>query len=195
MFEDRTAAGKLLAKALEPYAKDSIVLALPRGGVVLGFEVAQQLGIPLDILVPRKIGHPLHPEYAIGAVDESGAELLNDAEISTVDKTWLREEIERERKEALRRLGTYRGDKPKLSLTGKTAILIDDGIATGLTMRLALASVRKKGAQRIIVAVPVAPEESVHALKKDGADEIIVLEPPGTFFGAVGAHYEYFPQT
>jgi len=193
MFEDRTAAGKLLAKALEPYAKDSIVLALPRGGVVLGFEVAQQLGIPLDIIVPRKIGHPLHPEYAIGAVDEHGTRILNEGEARMLDAQWLEDETKRQQEEAKRRVKLYREARPPVLLKGKTVILADDGIATGLTMQLAVRSVKRSHPGKIMVAVPVAPPEALQMLAKEGA-EVVTLEPPEDFQGAVGAHYHRFPQ-
>lgn len=196
MFADRREAGKQLAAKLARHkSADAVVLALPRGGVVVGYEVARALGLPLDIVAARKIGHPSSPEYAIGAVDESGEALFNDAEALKADARWLEEETEREQKEAKRRARVYRAGRAPLPLAGKTAILVDDGIATGLTMRLAARAVKKQGAKKIIVAAPVAPEDSLRALKDEGADETIVLEPPEDFLGAVGAHYAIFDQT
>jgi predicted phosphoribosyltransferase len=194
MFRDRQEAGALLAKAMEPYrGPDTVVLALPRGGVVLGYEVAQALGAPLDIVVPRKIGHPSSPEYAIGAVDETGTRILNEAEAKMVDATWLKEETKRQEEEAQRRVTTYRGKRNAFSLRGKTVILVDDGIATGLTMQLALRRAAAEGAARSVVAVPVASADALDMLAKEGA-EIVCLEPPENFLSAVGAHYQHFEQ-
>lgn len=194
MFSDRKEAGTILARQLETLAgKDTVVLALPRGGVVLGAEVAEHLGAPLDIIAPRKIGHPLHPEYAIGAVDEKGTRILNEREAASVDQKWLEEETKRQQEEAERRVKTYRGKKKPLELKGKTVILVDDGIATGLTMQLAVRRAVAEGASRIIITVPVAPRDSLDMLAQESA-EILVLEPPENFLGAVGAHYQHFEQ-
>ena len=196
MFKDRQDAGKQLAEKLAPYrGKGAVVLALPRGGVVTGFEIANALKLPLDIICVRKIGHPLSPEYAIGAVDENGASILNEAETAAVDRVWLNEEIARQKKEARRRSAVYREERRQQEIKGKTVILVDDGIATGLTMQLAARSVRAQKPEKIVVAVPAASSESVNVLTKEGTDEIIVLEPPEEFAGAVGAHYAAFPQT
>lgn len=195
MFKDRTEAGRILAKKLEAYrGKNGLVLALPRGGVVLGNEVARALSMPLDVIATRKIGHPSNPEYAIGAVDESGVTVLNELEIASVDKDWLRDEIERQRAEAARRSALYRKQGESLAVGDKTVIIVDDGIATGFTMQLAVKVIKNKHPKKIIVAVPVAPRESVRRLKEEGADEIILLEPPEEFMGAVGAHYRQFEQ-
>jgi len=171
-----------------------VVLALPRGGVVLGAQVARSLEVPLDIVVTRKIGHPSSTEYAIGAVDENGTTILNEAETKTVDQRWLKEEIERQKAEARRRSTLYRGGREAAALAGKVAIIIDDGIATGLTMRLAVRTVAAQKPKKIIVAIPVAPAGSLRTLKSEGADEIIVLKPSEDFLGAVGAHYTQFEQ-
>src|SRR3989344_4522077 len=195
MSRDRAEAGRQLAQKLLQYrGKSAVVLALPRGGVVLGFEVARVLSAPLDIIAVRKIGHPYHPEYAIGAVDENDARILNEAEAAGVDQHWLAEETEREVAEAKRRSTVYRGGKTSQSLAGKVVILVDDGVATGLTMRLAVRSVRAQKPEKVIVAVPVAPTDSFEVLKDEGADEVVVLEPPEEFAGAVGAHYVRFYQ-
>lgn len=195
MFMDRQEAGRALAKKLAPYrGTDAIVLALPRGGVVTGEGIAKALALPLDIVAVRKIGHPVSAEYAIGAVDENGTTILNEAETKSIDQSWLKSEIELEKKEAERRSITYRDGRQPLPLMGKTAIIVDDGIATGLTMRLAVRSAKKQDAAKVIVAVPVAPAESLRALQMEGADEIIVIEPPEEFAGAVGAHYVRFDQ-
>ena len=194
MFKDRNDAGWKLAEKLEQYrGQNAAVLALPRGGVVTGREIAQALGLPLDIAVVRKIGHPLSPEYAIGAVDDSGAIILNDAETESVSQAWLAGEIEREKKEAERRIKAYRGGRKPIPISGKTALVVDDGIATGLSMRLVVRSLRAQNPARIVVAVPVASAEAVRGLRKE-ADEVITLEPPEEFLGAVGAHYIEFEQ-
>lgn len=195
MFDDRRDAGRQLAEKLRRYqGADAIVLALPRGGVEVGYEVARALKLPLDIVVVRKIGHPAHPEYAIGAVDEASRTLMNEREAETLDPAWLAEETARQCKEAQRRLAAYRGTRPALELEGKTALLVDDGIATGLTMRLAVRTTRALHARRVIVALPVAPEGASEMLKREGADEVVILLPPEHFLGAVGAHYVDFRQ-
>jgi len=195
MFADREAAGKSLAQKLANYrGKDAIVLALPRGGVVTGYEIAKALELPLDIIAVRKIGHPFHPEYAIGAVDEKGMTILNEAEARTVDQKWLKGEIAQQTQEATRRSTVYREGREPASIAGKTAIIVDDGIATGLTIRLAVRVAKAQDAEKIVVAAPVAPVESLRALKEEGTDEIIVLEPSEEFLGAVGARYVHFDQ-
>lgn len=195
MFTDRTEAGKKLAEKLASYrGKDAVVLALPRGGVVTGYEISKTLGLPLDIIAVRKIGHPGSPEYAIGAVGENGMRIVNEVEVATIDQKWLLEETAREQEEAKRRSSLYREGKAPQSLAGKIAIVVDDGIATGLTMRLAVRSVKTQKPKKVVVAVPVAPPESLTALKAEGADDVVVLEPPEEFVGAVGAHYVRFEQ-
>jgi len=195
MFRDREEAGEKLGDMLVHYrGQNAVVLALPRGGVVLGRVIAHHLHLPLDIVVTRKIGHPTSPEYAIGAVDEQGTTILNDAEGKTVDQAWLKEEVLRQQQEAQRRSNLYRKGKNLINLVRKVAIIVDDGIATGLTMRLAVRSVKIREPSKIVVAVPVAPAGSLRALRSEGADEVIVLEQPDEFLGAVGAHFEEFPQ-
>lgn len=194
MFIDRKDAAQKLAQELSGYrGKDAVILALPRGGVVLGAEVARSLRLPLDIVVTRKIGHPNNPEYALCAIDESGTRLCNEA-AKTIEPAWLAQETKRQRDEAKRRIALYRGGRTQESLRGRTVIIVDDGIATGLSMRLAVRSVKAREPRRIVVAVPVAPLEAVRDLRNDGADDVIVLEPPERFLGAVGAHYTRFDQ-
>ena len=194
MFQNREDAGQQLAKMLERYRDtDAVVLALPRGGVVVGYEIAQALGLLLDIVVTRKIGHPSDPEYAICAVDEKGTLLCDEAGRESVGKEWLKGEAERQREEAERRVRAYRGKEEPANIKGKTVIIADDGIATGLTMRLAVMAVKAGMPKRVVVAVPVAPSEIVQKLKRE-VDELIVLLPPEEFAGAVGAHYQEFKQ-
>ena len=183
----------MLAEALSEYKSSSVVvLALPRGGVVLGVLVSHALDAPLSLVIPRKIGAQGNEEYAIGAIVENGEGVFNEAEVARADKDWLDEAIAKERAEAVRRREKYLGDTPIPELKDKTVILVDDGIATGLTMRAAVQYVRALKPEKIVVAVPVSPSDSVHELKKV-ADEVVVLEQPEMFM-AIGSHYEEFPQ-
>lgn len=193
MFHNRTDAARRLAERLKTHAgAEAVILGLPRGGVVLGAEVARLLSLPFDIIVTRKVGAPDNPEYALCAVDEKGDTLCDDA-AADFERDWLVTEMAREREEAARRLALYRGTRRAIPLRGKTAVIVDDGIATGLTMRLAVIKARKEGAARIIAAVPIAPPEAVALLQKE-ADEVVVLEHPRMFRGAVSAHYAHFPE-
>ncbi|OGG69455.1 hypothetical protein A3F27_00960 [Candidatus Kaiserbacteria bacterium RIFCSPHIGHO2_12_FULL_53_13] len=195
MFKDRSDAGKQLAGKLMQYsAKDAVVLALPRGGVVTGYEVAKALKLPLDIVVVRKVGHPNNPEYAVCAVNEKGMRLCNEGEAAVIDMAWLTEETLRQKQEAQRRVELYRGNRKQAGVRGKTAIIVDDGVATGLSIRVATRATKAQKPGRIVIAVPVASSEAVRELRAEGADEVIVLEPPEEFLGAVGAHYLRFPQ-
>jgi putative phosphoribosyl transferase len=197
-FKDRTDAGRRLAQALTRFAgAEPLVLALPRGGVPVAFEVAKVLHAPLELVLVRKIGAPGHPEYGIGAVvDGANPQLvLNDEAFAVVRPT--RQYVEAETKRQLevieRRRKLYFGDRPAVSVSGRTVIVIDDGIATGGTVRAALKALRKDGAAHIVLAVPVAPPESLALVGKD-ADETICLSTPDLFV-AVGSHYETFDQT
>ena len=196
MLKDRRDAGKKLADKLKSYiGKNAIVLALPRGGVVVGAEISKELSLPLDVIVTRKIGHPSNPEYAIGAVNEEGLTVLNEFEISSIDKNYLQSEIENQKEEAKRRVKHYRKDKVFPDLRGKLAILVDDGIATGFTMRLAIKAAKKQRPEKIIVATAVAPLDVIEELKREGADKIVLIESSHKFLGSVGAYYKEFDQT
>lgn len=196
-FRNRVDAGKRLATALQQYhdAKDAIVIALPRGGVVVGAEIAKALDLPLDIVVPRKIGAPGNPEYAIGAITESGEPAWDHQAIALTDASdeYLRATVDGERAEAQRRLTTYRGDRPPRDVKGKTVLLVDDGIATGLTMSAAIQTIRAEGAARIVLAVPVAAADSIAKISR-AVDDVVILYAP-EWFGAVGAFYDTFEQT
>jgi len=193
-FKDRTEAGRILAQALKPHAnQDGVVYALPRGGVVLGAEVARALRMPLDLLIPRKLGHPLQPEYAIGAVVENGEMVVNQWEVSRVDPEWFKREVEAEREEARRRRELYLGARAPVAAKGKVAIIVDDGIATGLTMEVAIRDARRREPGRLVVAVPVAPPETVERLARE-VDEFVVLDRSPYYLGAVGAYYDRFAQ-
>lgn len=195
MFTNRNDAGKRLAEKLAQYrATGSVVLALPRGGVVIGYEIAKALKLPLDIVVVRKVGYPNNPEYAVCAVDEKGARLCNEEESAMIEPAWLAEETLRQKQEAQRRVNLYRGKRKPSDIAGKTAIIVDDGIATGLSIRLAARAVKTQNPKLLVIAVPVAPPDAVCELQAEGADEVIVFEPPEEFLGAVGAHYLEFRQ-
>lgn len=195
-FEDREEAGEKLAKELKKFKRESgvVVLALPRGGVVLGEKVAKILDLPLDLIVTRKISSPGNPEYAIGAINEVGAGIFNQDEIKklNINSKYIKSEVEKEKKEARRRLDLYRSGKDEISLENKIAIIVDDGIATGLTMMAAIKSVKTKNPKKIIVAIPVSARDSLEKIK-NMVDETICLQVP-QFFGAVGAFYKSFNQ-
>lgn len=193
MFIDRVDAGQQLATALALYkGQPAVVYALPRGGVVLGVEVARALEAPLDLIVVRKIGHPDQPEYAIGAVTENGEWVLNPAEARSLDPKWIADAAQSEFHEAQRRRDVFLRGRLPVSIKDKVAIIVDDGLATGLTMEAALGELRKREPARIVVAVPVAARETVERLATK-ADEIVALHTPEVF-GAVGAFYRDFNQ-
>ncbi|MDD4541348.1 MAG: phosphoribosyltransferase family protein [Eubacteriales bacterium] len=194
IFENRKEAGIKLAEALEKYAgEDVIVLALPRGGVVLGAEIAKRLKAPLDLVITKKIAHPLSPEYAIGAVAEEGEPLYNQAELHRVDAAWRQREEERVRTELKRRRHAYFGDRAQLDVAAKTVIIVDDGIATGLTMMSAIKYLRDQGAEKIVVAIPVTPADTAQNLQEI-TDELVSLLIDQYYRGAVGAYYRDFRQ-
>lgn len=193
MFTDRQQAGKLLAQALGRFKNDVVVLALPRGGVALGAVVARALHAPLDVVLVRKIGHPAYPEYAIGAVVLGQEPVFADKEVASLDKTWLKRAVADEQQENQRRREFYYDDgSAPAKLKNKTAIIVDDGIATGLTMEAAIRAVKTQSPKRVVVAVPVAPSDSLAMLQK--LAEVVVLDHPENFMGAVGSHYYSFPQ-
>ena len=197
-FSDRREAGRRLAIALEHLKpRNPLVLALPRGGVPVAFEVARALGADLDLLIVRKLGAPGHEELGIGAVVD-GAEphlVLNPDIVRQLSPSpaYVRAEMQRQLAEIERRRHAYLGDAAPISPTGRTVIVVDDGIATGGTIRAALEGIRKAGPERLVLAVPVAPAETLTALHHD-CDEIVCLHQPEPFF-AVGAHYRQFDQT
>jgi putative phosphoribosyl transferase len=195
LFSDRKEAGKMLASKLTDYTEKAIVLAIPRGGVVVGYEIAHKIKAPLDVIIPRKIGAPFNPELAIGAVTEDGTTFLDPQLVGYlgVSESHIKEESERQRREIKRRLRRYRGDAPFPSLEGFHVILVDDGIATGSTVRAALASIRKKEPKSVVLAVPVAPPSILRELEKD-ADAAICLATPKSFY-AIGQFYRDFAQT
>lgn len=193
MFKDRVDAAKKLAKKLNTLnIQEPAILAIPRGGVVTGDVIAKELGSKLDIIVSRKVGAPNNPELAIGAVMHDGSFFPNTDIISAlnVPKKYIEQEIATELKEIERRLNKFRGGKD-YDLTGKTVILVDDGIATGATMFAAIEWVRLQKPKRLIVAIPVGPSDTIERLSK--VAEVVVLDAP-VFFSAVGEFYEVFEQ-
>lgn len=192
-FADRREAGKLLAERLQAYRGKSVVYALPRGGVETGVEIAGALNVPLDLLIARKIGHPLDPEYAVCAVTETGPLICDEVERARMDWLWLEQTVNAERREAKRRRELYLRDRQPVSAEGKVAIVVDDGIATGLTVLAAVEELRQQRPKKIIVAVPCAPRDAIDELLK-AVDRVIVLSDPDEYLGAVGAYYDVFPQ-
>jgi predicted phosphoribosyltransferase len=197
-FLDRADAGRFLARKLEAYrgATRLLVLALPRGGVPVGYEIARALEAPLDVFVVRKLGVPGHEELAMGAVASGGVRVLNLDVVSSLG-AWAREALEqqtaREVQELARREEKYRGTRPFPELKGRTVILVDDGLATGATMRAAARAVRQREPAHLIIAVPVAAESSCREMEAE-ADEVICALTPPLFFG-VGQFYDDFRQT
>jgi len=200
IFQNRIDAGQKLAKALkeklpESDLKKAIVLALPRGGVVVGGQLAQILKIPLDVIITRKIGAPGNPEFAIGAVGLKSNSIFNQEVIASygISRDYLVKEIKKEKLEIMRRYDLYRRGKPPLNLRNKVAIVTDDGIATGATMQAAILEIKLQKPAKIILAVPVAPPESIDTLKA-AVDEVVCLETSEPFF-AIGNFYQNFQQT
>ncbi|WP_132061306.1 phosphoribosyltransferase [Halorussus amylolyticus] len=194
-FRDRTDAGRRLAGAVdERDVNADIVLAIPRGGLPLGREVADALSLPLDIIVASKIGAPGNPEYAIGAVASDGSAWLDDGAIEQVGASddYLEREREREAENAREKAETYRGDRDEPDLAGKTVLVVDDGVATGSTAIAAVRLAREKGAEHVVVAVPVGPPSTVTDLEAE-ADEVICPKVTSAFRG-VGQFYENFEQ-
>jgi putative phosphoribosyl transferase len=196
-YRDRRDAGRRLASRLQAYAnrRDVVVLALPRGGVPVAFEVATALGAPLDVFVVRKLGLPGHEELAMGALASGGVRVIDEdlIRIARVSDEQLRRVTEIEQAELSRRERQYRGDRPFPDVRGKTTILIDDGLATGSTMRAAVAALRREQPERIVVAVPVAAAETCDAFESI-ADDVVCAATPEPFH-AVGLWYDDFSQT
>lgn len=195
-FRDRTHAGQLLAAKLSRYADDPdlLICALPRGGVVVGFEVAEALNAPLDVLIVRKLGVPGQEELAMGAISSGGIRILRDDVLETcgVSPKLIEAVTAKEKRELERRERLYRGHAAPLQIQGRTVILVDDGIATGSTMLAAATAVRQKQPKRLVIAVPVAPPSACLELESQ-AEEFVCLAQPELFV-ALGYHYEDFRQ-
>lgn len=194
-MRDRRQAGRVLAECLEHLRgrPGLLVLALPRGGVAVGFEVAHALQAPLDIFVVRKLGFPGHEEYAMGAIASGGVRVMNELPGISVSAEELAEVVAREQAELTRRELLYRGDRPAAGIRGRTVIVVDDGLATGSTMRAAVLAIRQQKPAWLVVAVPVGAEETCAMLRAD-ADEVVCAATPQPF-RAVGLWYQNFPQS
>ena len=195
-FTDRSHAGLVLAGLLDHLGDQStVVLGLPRGGVPVGFEIARRLGAPLEVLLVRKLGVPTQPELAMGAIGEGGVRILDEQRIARIGiRPGAVERVERrERRELARQAERFRGDAPPADLEGKTAVIVDDGIATGATARAACLITRRLGAGRVVLAAPVAPREASEAFA-EVADELVVAHTPRRF-AAIGMFYRDFSPT
>jgi len=197
VFQDRREAGRVLASRLMRYADrpDVLVLALPRGGVPIAFEVGEALRAPLDVFLVRKLGVPGHEELALGAIASGGVRVLNEGLVrslaipnSVLDEITAREETELRRRET-----AYRGSRPRQPIAGRTVILVDDGLATGASMKAAVAALRREGPGRIVVAVPVASADACDEFRQDVEEVVCAITPEP--FRAVGAWYRDFSQT
>jgi putative phosphoribosyl transferase len=197
VFQDRAAAGRVLADRLTNYAgsPDVVVLALPRGGVPVGFQVARSLQAPLDVLSVRKLGVPGREELAMGAIASDGTQVINQTVVGElgISEDTLQAVAAAEHQELERRERTYRGQRPRPELTGKVVLVVDDGLATGATMWAAVAAIRRPRPARVVVAVPVAAASICQALEQ-AADEVICATTPALFV-AVGQAYRDFGQT
>lgn len=194
MFRNRADAGRILAGLLAPYGgkPDVVVLALPRGGVPVAYEVAAELGAPLDVFVVRKLGVPGHEELAMGAIASGGVVVLNQEVAARVPAEVMRRVVDQEAEELARREATYREGRPPVELSGRLVIVVDDGLATGSSMRAAVEALRAKGPAKVAVAVPCAPRETRDTLAAVVDEVMCAVVPPA--FVAVGASYADFTQ-
>lgn len=195
MFKNRTDAGQQLADVLEEHGIEAdLVVAIPRGGLPVGRVVADRLRVPLDIVSARKVGAPQNPEFAIGAVAADGTVWLNESAIAEfgVTDAYLEEQIDVQRQAAVEKVRRYRGDRSPLEFEGKTVLVVDDGVATGATTIACIRQIRNAGADRVILAVPVGPPDTIEQLQNE-ADAVICVETP-PHFRAVGQFYESFDQ-
>lgn len=197
IFRDRRDAGRALGRALARYSnrRNVLVLALPRGGVPVAYEVARALRAPLDVFLVRKLGFPGNEEYAMGAVASGGVRVLDEDLLRSkgISAETVRRVVEREERELRRRERAYRDDEPAVELEGRTVILVDDGLATGSSMMAAIEAARRRRAAQIVVAVPVGPADRLHDLKR-WADDVVCVATPTPFL-AVGRFYDNFNQT
>ncbi len=196
VFENRQDAGIKLAAELKEYERDSesVIVAIPRGGVEVAFFISQKLSLPMEITIARKIGSPFSSELAVGAVSEEGDIILNDSVIEdyNISREYINLQAKKEREEIKRRLDKYRGGKKLSDFRGKKVIITDDGIATGATIKAIIKLIKKKNVQELVVAVPVAALDTLEEIRKE-CDKIVCLYSPSSF-GAVGAFYRDFDQ-
>lgn len=189
MFKDRYEAAMLLAEKLTRYKnQDGVILAIPRGGVPIGYVIAKELGLPLELILSKKIGHPYSPEYAIGSVSLQG--VVIDENVMDVSSDYIKNEVERLKSVLKEKFNLYMGKRKPVDLNNKIVIIVDDGIATGNTIRATIEAIRRSWPRKIVIAVPVAPPSTVHKLS-DLVDEFICLHTPGDF-RAVGQYYRDF---
>ena len=196
MFVDRKDAGEKLSIALKKFKDENpIVLAIPRGGIVTAYETIKKLGFQWDLIIPRKIGLPHNKEVAIGAVSLDGTYILNEEYIDmlNISQEYIKKEVFEQIEEMKRRLNKYKGNENFPNVKNKTVLIIDDGIATGFTIQAAIKSIKKHNAKKIILAVPVGPQDTISLLEKI-VDEVICLHIPYEFY-AVGSYYKRFEQT
>ena len=197
LYRDRNHAGRVLAKELQGYAgrPDVLVLGLPRGGVPVAYEVARALGVPMDLFIVRKLGAPGQPELAVGAIASGGVRVLNSdiVRVLGISERQIEELTAHEQQEIEKRERLYRGDRPPIAVSGLTVILVDDGLATGSTMRAAAAALRHANPAKIVVAVPVAAEATCEVIAAE-VDQVVCAATPAPFY-AVGQWYEQFTQT
>lgn len=195
-FKDRRDAGQQLSQLLEKYkGQEVVVYALPRGGVVVAAEIAKFLNAPLDLILAHKIGHPYQPEYAIAAISESGHLAASSTDIASMKHSWLEAQKLTQINEIKRKREQYLKGRKEIPVKGKVAILVDDGIATGLTMQVGIQELKDRQPKTIVVAVPVGPKSTVNLIK-EMVDEVIgIAIDDDRFLGAVGAYYEDFTQT
>ncbi len=193
-YRDRTEAGRVLAEGLTEYRgrDDLLVLALPRGGVPVAYEVARALDAPLDVMIVRKLGFPGQPELAMGAIAGGGAVIMNPAIAELVPEAMQQAIIDRELEEIARREAIYRRGRPTPGVAGRCVMLVDDGLATGATMRAAVAAMRTYGPASVVVAVPIAPPSTIHALRREADGVVCPMTPP--YFAAIGLWSEDFHQ-
>lgn len=196
LFKNRLDAGSQLALLLAKYkGKEVVVYAIPRGGIVVAKPIANFLNAPIDLILAHKIGHPYQPEFAIAAVSESGHMVGSNYDLNSVDEKWLEREKEKQMVEIRRKRANYLKEMKEISLKDKIAIIVDDGIATGLTMKVGILELRDHSPKKIVAAVPVAPRSTADALRSM-VDDLVAVDIPEDyeFLGAVGAYYQEFEQ-
>jgi len=193
-FTDRAEAGRTLATLLTSYTgTKSVVYALPRGGLIVGKEIATALNPPLDLIITRKVSHPDNPEYALASVTEGGEVLCNAKEPSSVSESWFDEEVVKQQSEARRRRKSYLGERTRVSAKGKNAIIVDDGVATGLSIFLAIKEIKNDIPWKTIVAVPVISADVAQEMKGE-VDEFFAIIIDENYAGSVGSYYENFSE-
>lgn len=192
MYKNRKESGEKLVGYLEKYKdENAVLLAIPRGGVPVAFEVSKKLGLPLDVIIVKKIGHPNNPEYAVGAASVNSA-YINPQNIRGVTESYLEEEKNKKQLEAKKIYNELRGEKNPIDLNGKITIIVDDGVATGSTIKMAITVAKNLGAKRVVVAVPVGSPSAISMLRNEADEVICPLQP--TMFHAIGQFYEDFSQ-